>query len=111
MVHDVLYRGPGVGLTVHRQGPLEPAALNSFDGFVGYKALSREQAAEAEAMHASLASSLSDDRQVTSTILVRGEGWDPNQMEPGAMPVPSERFEELAIGAIHSLERLIKQAA
>lgn len=109
-IHEVDFRGPGVGVTVQRQGPTEQAGLNTFQGLSTYKGLSPEEAEEVLRQRHEIRSKLRSpaSKLVASTVLVRDLDFNADQMEERATGVPPGRFEELAVGAIHSLERLMR---
>ncbi len=107
-VHEVGYKGPGVGVTVQIQGPSEQAALNTFEGFVNYKGLDEDQAARVVESRDNVVSRLKTDtgKLIASTVLVRDGDFTPNQMETTAQPIPIDRAERLIRGGIYTQEAL-----
>ena len=105
-IHEVGYEGPGMGVTVQRQGHTEQDALNSFEGFTTYKGLTP---AEAEEVIRQRRTQTLGDRVVASTVLVRDLDFTVDQLEDRAYEVEPERYAYLAEGAIRSLEILIRR--
>jgi cytidine deaminase len=109
-VHDVRYSAPNnsVGVSVQRQGPPEHESLNSLEGLVTYKGLTREEAER----DLSEISAIVDDirvgsaRFVGSTVLIRSLDFDPAEMQESALRTPDDRLEKLIIGALRSLRRI-----
>lgn len=105
-IHEVGYEGPGVSVTVQCQGPIEQAALNSFEGLITYKGLTPEAAEEVIRQRRIL--DLAGKAIDASTVLVRDPDFDVSQMEDRAFPVSPDTYPLLAEGAIRSLELVIK---
>jgi len=111
-IHEVTFSGPGTGVTVQRQGPSEQAALNTPQGFMTYKGLTEAEAEQVISHRRETAALLGPaaNKLVASTVLVRDLDFTPDQMEDRAQPA-SDRFEQLAVGAIHSAEALVRSQA
>lgn len=107
-VHDVRFRGPGIGVTVQRQGPMEQEVLNTFDGFVNYKGLAGDEAAAVIDMRDEVSRRFTNagSRLVASTVLFRDPSFTLDQLETTAQPVPIERTEHILTGGLHTQEIL-----
>lgn len=107
-IHDVRFQGPGIGVTVQRQGPMEQAALNTFKGFVYYKGLSGDDAAAVLDMREEVSRRFTNvgSRLVASTVLFRDPSFTLDQLETTAQPVSIERAEHILSGGLYTQEIL-----
>lgn len=104
-IHEVEFSGPGTGVTVQRQGPTEQKDLNILQGLITYKGLTPEEA-EVVLKENRRIESNGKSHVVANTVLVRDLDFTPDQIEDHPLTVPDDRFTRLAVGAIHSLEKL-----
>jgi hypothetical protein len=106
-IHNVRYRGRGVGFSIQDQGPLEPPGLNDLRGFMDHKGLSPSQAEAAEAQSNEVAS-LSTGGVTGSTLMVRDDpNFVPAHVERGPIRVDPKTglLERLFEGAIYTIEQ------
>lgn len=105
-IHQVYWRGNGVGATVLRQGAVEHPMLNTIEGMIAYKGLTREDA-EQVIFHRERLQRLGK-KVSSSTVLLRPPGYDFSTMEERPLCVPPDRFPDLAYRALLSLSRLMR---
>lgn len=112
-VHHAGFSGKGVAVSVHYKGPEEVAELNTFEGFVHYKGIRSDAAAELVETRRALASSLQQDRAAGRLRLAPSTTLYPTTdeaeaiLQRGKIPRPDAQVSEMMIrGALATVRTL-----